>query len=274
MPVELVEIEPAELSRVVRAATGREALTLKDEDESMTDELEALKNLGELLEIEADAEDDVSDLLKDADAKARNAAVGATRLIHHFRDELDEETRKSLASRIFEVEAEDDDEPADKDEKVEKALDELPEDVRKAIEAEREEAQSALEELRKERERRERAQLLEKARSEFDEVHGSPEDIADLLFTAKRSLDEERYDQLVETLKAMNEQINESESLLKSYGAPGTAEPSGGAYQELQKRAEKRVEEGRAESKQKAVRAIRREDPKLADRVRREQTGS
>lgn len=271
MPIELTDILPAELSRVRRAATGRDALLLKTEDVDMP-ELEMLKNLGELMEVEIDGEDEIAETLKEQgvdDTQARNAAVAAARLIDHFSDELGEETRKSLAQQIFEAEIEadaDNDDGGSDDDGLEKALDELPPELRKAIEAEREEAQKAMEELRKEREKRERAEAVEKANEEMAELPTSAEDLGDVLYTAKNALDEEQYEQLTQALKAASEQIEENDALLKEYGAAGSINTGTDAWAEIQRRARELVEDGEVDTVQKGVKKVIERDKDLAKR--------
>lgn len=90
---ELTEIEVAELSRVVEAATGREALTLKTGGKG---------SFAAVLAVPAEGEAAMDRRLREKGVgrDARVAAVAARRLVHGWLDQMPHEARRELASRL------------------------------------------------------------------------------------------------------------------------------------------------------------------------------
>lgn len=268
MPAELVDLRIGELSRVRRGANNRTHLLLKSEQGRQAVE-DLLEKLEELIGVEADGEEELNATLKDAgvDEEGRNAAVAALRLSQAFADELDEDARREIVAAAVDVEAEEDDE----EDPLKKAAEGDPEarEELSKLRSELEEAREIAEENRRERREQEFVAKAEQVAGDL------PVDKRTLGQTLLALHDEGLGDE-AETIREMVAALREQADTEKLFASAGrfSEKSAGDAYQELQKRARKRVEDGRADTRQQAVRDIRKDDPELASRVREEQGGS
>lgn len=142
----------------------------------------------------------------------------------------------------------------------------LPEDIEKKLdrleELEKEQEQTK-EELQKERELRIRKEYIEKARTDYDVVASSPEELGPVLKEIDENLEEEVADEVKSLIKAGYQQAEEA-GLFEKFG---TSTGQSDAASEIEKKVDEKMEKEDV-SEAQARADVWSENPELVDRVR------
>lgn len=246
---ELVDLEIAELSLVEKPANKRSPLVLKglsDEEETTVSELAEV-----LLETEAENEEDLNEVLRSQDVEedGRNALVGAYRLVNGHLDELPDEARKEFAEVALGIDL---DENTDDD--VDKDLEGVADP----------EARDKIRKLKERLDEQEKESLRKDAQEWASEIEALPVekgDLADLLFRLEQEAGSDLREDVEQMLKSADEQAREAD-VFEEVGT-SESEPGGDAWSRIEEKAEEMVEDGKAETKQKAVTKVLDQNPDL-----------
>lgn len=247
----LVDLKPAEVSLVGRAANKREFLLFKSED-AMSDtnpdttegDGKMNEEIQEVLAKEVEGEEELG---------TAEDAVAAYRLLSSLTDEAKEEV-VAAAGLVAE-------EPTEKSAGT--GEDEEDEVLKNASDEVREEIVALRKQVNEERERRVRGEFITKAEKEYVNIAEDHELLGELLKEANESLSDDSYELLTGLLKALDEQVEESE-VMKVQGRTG-AEETSDAMTALEKAADDLVEAGDAKTKQEAIALAAKRNPELAD---------
>ncbi len=259
MPVkkefEVIDAEAKEISLCGKGMNGEEEfLMFKSKDEE-----EENKEGDEKQETDMDKTENDSNPIEETDKteKGGNSNVEFDEIKESFGDLEKEKQKELLEESDVELEKEANDDGEDPEEDFKK---ELPEEARERLEKQEEE----LEKMREERELDE----MRKKVSKYDVLPGDVEENAKLFKSVKNS-DEEAYEDLLEKIEAIEEQVD----LEKTFEEAGGSDPSpeGDAVAKVEELVEKKMEKGDYDSRAQAEAAIWKEKPELAEQYYQEQ---
>lgn len=270
-PGKLENIRTNRVDFTKKAANKWEFLITKNQEDIPMDERieEILKNTS------AENEEELETELEEAGASEEVISVvkSIARLRSAYADEVDGEVIAKALDVEFDSGSDsddDDDEPITKSE-----LDKLPEDIRKSVETlkeDRDELQKSVEELRDdlaERDREDRRDTWVEKASGLDNLPQNADEIGERLFKIAENLGDDEAEETLEALRSANEQVSESAEIMKEHGSDAVGTVSSDAYEKVQKRADRLVEE-QGMKRSKAERQVMKNNPDLAREYRRE----